>query len=82
MTTVFVLQHTVTRSFDREDVKLIGVYSTRESAHAAVGRLRSQPGFRDHPKILDASRDDETDGFTVDEYRLDVVHWCEGFGIE
>jgi hypothetical protein len=31
------------------DAALIGVYTTRENAEAALARVRDQPGFRDYP---------------------------------
>lgn len=68
MASVFVLQHVHAVADGDEDVKLIGVYSSRENADAAAARLRDQPGFADAP-----------DGFHVDEYRLDQDHWAEGF---
>lgn len=52
---VFVVHHVHELEEDREDVKLIGVYSTEETANAAVKRLSTQPGFRDTP-----------DGFHID----------------
>ncbi len=68
MASVFVLQHVHTREDGVEDVKFIGVYSSREKAQAAVARLGRQPGFADAP-----------DGFHVDEYRIDQDHWAEGY---
>ena len=68
MARVFVLQHVHSREDGVEDVKFIGVYSSREKADAAVARLRRLPGFSDAP-----------DGFHVDEYRVDQDHWVEGY---
>lgn len=68
MTTVFVLQHVHEQENGVEDVKLIGVYSSHEAAHAAVERLSRQPGFAD-----------AADGFSIDEYRLDQDQWAEGY---
>jgi hypothetical protein len=68
MASVFVLQHVHAREDGVEDVKLIGVYSSREKAEAAVARLGRLPGFADAP-----------DGFHVDEYRVDQDHWAEGY---
>ena len=67
--TIYVLQHTRVSDDGQENVKLIGVYSQRARAEAAVGRLISQPGFRDTPS-----------GFSIDGYELDHDHWTEGFG--
>ena len=68
MASVFVLQHVHSREDGVEDVKFIGVYSSREKADAAVARLNRLPGFSDTP-----------DGFHVDEYRVDQDQWVEGY---
>ncbi len=65
---VFVIQHVHEIQEDNEDVKFIGVYSTEESARAAVARLSMQPGFRE-----------TTNGFHIDRYKLDEDLWTEGF---
>jgi hypothetical protein len=65
---VFVLQHVHTFGEGEEDVKMIGVYSSREQAEAAVERLSIQPGFNDAPE-----------GFEIDPYVLDEDHWTEGY---
>lgn len=77
--TVVVVQHVRVRPDGSEDVKLIGVYRTAEAAHAAVERLRIQPGFGDSPRVLSPSVDDAGSGFSVDEYPLDQDHWTTGF---
>lgn len=71
MASVFVLQHVHSRADGTEDVKFIGVYSSRDNAEAAVVRLSGQPGFAD-----------ATDGFHVDEYRVDQDNWVEGYVVE
>jgi hypothetical protein len=68
MTSVFVLQHVHETADGTEDVKLIGVYSSRQNAQAAAERLRSAAGFVDAP-----------DGFHIDEYRVDQDQWTEGY---
>ena len=68
MASVFVVQHIHAREDGVEDVKFIGVYSSREKADAAVARLSQLSGFADSP-----------DGFCIDEYRLDQDHWAEGY---
>lgn len=60
MTSVFVLQHVHSTDDGAEDVKFIGVYSSRQKAQDAAGRLASVPGFSDAP-----------DGFVIDEHRID-----------
>jgi hypothetical protein len=68
MASVFVVQHVHGMEDGTEDVKFIGVYSSRENAESAVTRLIRQPGFSDAP-----------DDFFVDEYRIDQDHWVEGY---
>jgi hypothetical protein len=68
MATVFVVQHVHTREDGVEDVKFIGVYSSRENAETAIARLVHLPGFAAAP-----------DGFCIDEYRVDQDHWAEGY---
>ncbi len=62
--TVFVLLH----ENKNDDVKLIGVYSTKEQAQKARIRLTTKLGFKEFPE-----------GFSVDEYPINKDHWVEGF---
>lgn len=68
MKTVFLLHHVRELSAGREDVKLIGVFSTEEKARAAFERLKRQPGFCE-----------SVSGFQVNRYIIDQVEWAEGF---
>ena len=68
MNSVFVLQHESEDSAGGGDVKIIGVFSGKEKAESAIWRLKSEPGFSQSPK-----------GFSIDEYRLDRIHWSEGY---
>jgi hypothetical protein len=65
---------------DDEDVVgeaiFIGVYSSLEAAHLAVGRLSAQPGFRDHPRVTSVAG---RPGFFVEPYGLDEDHWTSGY---
>ena len=65
---VYVLQHVHSRGNGAEDVKFIGVYSSRENALSAIAKLSQTPGFSDAPN-----------GFHIDEYQLDKDHWVEGY---
>lgn len=67
---VYMLEHTHEFDDGHEDLKLIGHYSTREKAEAALAKVRDQPGFRDHPE-----------GFEIWEVEVDsdIVGWPEGF---
>ena len=68
MTRVYILQHVHAMEDGGEDVKLIGVYSSRETAQAAVARLSQVPGFRD-----------DLGGFHIDEYPIDRDQWVAGY---
>ena len=68
MTSVFVLQHVHSTEDGVEDVKFIGVYSSREKARGAAERLARAPGFSEAPE-----------GFHIDEYLVDQDHWFEGY---
>jgi hypothetical protein len=68
LTRVYVLQHVHALDDDAEDIKFIGVYSSRENAQAAITRLRLAPGFSESP-----------DGFHIDEYQVDKDQWVEGY---
>ena len=55
MASVFVLQHLHSREDGVEDVKFIGVYSTRENAQAAaarLGRLHTPHGTVETPAFM------------------------------
>ncbi len=82
MKTVFVLHHLHVFPTGAEDTKLIGTYSSRATAIAAIERLKIQPGFCDYPHLIDPLTDDEESGFYLDEYELDKDHWSEGFVTE
>jgi hypothetical protein len=80
MNTVFVLQHLHRVNGDEDDVKMLGVYSSREEALAAIERFRRLSGFRDTPQLAvhtDAPADPE--GFYLDEHELDRDSWSEGY---
>ncbi|WP_425601688.1 DUF7336 domain-containing protein [Dyella subtropica] len=79
MSKVFVLQHLHVLASGKEDVKMLGVYSSEPSAHAAVHRLRQLPGFRDHPHIINPSMCSDDQGFHIGKYDVDQDHWTEGY---
>lgn len=65
---VYVVQHVAREDTLDEDVKFIGVYSSREKAERVVEKFKVKQGFSDFP-----------DGFCIDAYRIDQDHWAEGF---
>ena len=66
--TVFVVQHEHELPSGCEDVKLLGIYSTRARAESAAEHAKTLQGFSAVP-----------DGFFIDEYELDASHWTEGY---
>jgi len=65
---VYILHHTHSLYEDNDDIKLIGVYSTYQKATEAQIKLESVVGFKEH-----------LDGFSIEEYDLNVSSWQEGF---
>jgi hypothetical protein len=76
MNDVWVMWHVPPGGDKRGEYMLIGVYSSRDAALAAVARLADQPGFRDNPEVID---DIEEAGFFIEPYALDQDHWAEGY---
>ncbi len=72
---VFPLQHSYVygEESDYDEVKTLGIYSTRELAEAARDRYAQLPGFRDL----------SLDCFYLNEHTLDEhTGWEEGFCID
>jgi hypothetical protein len=65
---VYPLWHVYVRESGEEEQKLIGIYSTRANAEAAIERLKDKPGFKDYPQC-----------FEIFEHTLDRDGWTEGF---
>src|SRR5437899_1960942 len=65
---VYLLQHVHEFPDGEEDIKLIGVYSSRVLAEEAQRRAEMLPGFHETPK-----------GFTIDPYKVNEDHWPEGY---
>jgi hypothetical protein len=76
---VYLLQHLHVLPHGEEDVKVIGIYSSRKAAQAAVDRLKHQPGFRDFPRVVNPETEERPEGFYMDEYAVDQDHWKEGY---
>ncbi|MDU4961618.1 MAG: hypothetical protein E6X17_13280 [Sporomusaceae bacterium] len=71
MKVVYVLQHSyeVGENGAFDEVKFIGVYSSREKAEQVIRRYILLPGFRDFP----------IDCFHISKYEIDMDQWAEGF---
>jgi hypothetical protein len=71
----YLLQHEYEYKFNNEtfeEVKVLGIYSTREKAEEAINYYMTLEGFKDHP----------IECFHIDEYTFDERHWAEGFFTE
>ena len=71
MKKVFVLEHVHEHEKGNENIKLIGIYSSKKNAEEAISQLVCVSGFKDTP-----------DGFHVDEYELDQTQWLDGYVTE
>lgn len=70
---VYLLQHCyeyeVVEDISKENIKIIGIYSSRERAEQAIERYKLKEGFNRFP----------VDCFYIDGYELDQDHWKDGF---
>lgn len=76
---IYLVQHLHTLDQEREDIKVIGLFSSEKEALNAIDQLKDMPGFIDFPKIIDPLLDDDRNGFYIDAYQVDQSHWNEGF---
>jgi len=60
-----LLEHLHVLADGEDEVKTIGIYASAEDARAAVERLKNQPGFRDHPRIVIPEVDAQRNGFHI-----------------
>jgi predicted HNH restriction endonuclease len=79
MQKAYLLQHLHVLAHGEDDVKIIGIYSSKEAAQAVAYRLKTHSGFRNFPNIVNSKSDEQPDGFYIDEYIVDQDHWKEGF---
>ena len=82
MKTVFLVQHLHVMPDKNEDIKTIGIYSSKQIAIRAIERTKILPGFSDYPRLIDPMKDDEESGFYIDEYALNKDHWEAGYVTE
>jgi hypothetical protein len=64
----FVAFHEYEDDNGDEQTELIGIYTTKEKAEAAVVSLTKMPGFADYPN-----------GFSIEFHAFDRTGWTEGF---
>jgi len=61
---VFLLQHSYKISGYCDEIKYIGLFSSREKAKKAINKLKYQDGFKKYKN-----------GFSIDRYIVDQVFW-------
>ncbi len=65
---IFFVEHIYEKDND-EEIKFIGVFSSRKNAKDAINKLILLPGFKDFP----------IDCFQITEGKLNRYGWKEGF---
>ena len=79
---LYIVEHLHILYDDVEDIKFLGVFSTKEKAEKAIRMLSKQPGFKDFPKIIDDNdiENDVIEGFYIIKVVVDeIAEWKEGF---
>lgn len=79
---LYIVEHLHILYDDVEDIKFLGVFSTKEKAEKAIQMLSKQPGFKDFPKIIDDNDidNDIIEGFYIMKVVVDeIAEWKEGF---
>lgn len=66
---VFLAMHVFRYEDGHENIRVIGIFTSKQKAQEAIRRLRDKPGFRYRKRAFEISR-----------YVLDLRHWTEGFG--
>ena len=79
---LYIVEHLHILYDDVEDIKFLGVFSTKEKAEKAIQILSKQQGFKDFPKIIDDNdiENDVIEGFYIIKVVVDeIAEWKEGF---
>ena len=79
---LYIVEHLHILYDDVEDIKFLGIFSTKEKAEKAIQILSKQPGFKDFPKIIDDNdiENDVIEGFYIIKVVVDeIAEWKEGF---
>ena len=79
---LYIVEHLHILYDNVEDIKFLGVFSTKEKAEKAIQMLSKQPGFKDFPKIIDDNDidNDIIEGFYIMKVVVDeIAEWKEGF---
>jgi hypothetical protein len=65
---IYIVEHVYEKD-EEEEIKYIGVFSSRKKAEEAVDILFEKPGFINHPKSC----------FQISEGKLNRYGWVDGF---
>ena len=79
---LYIVEHLHILYDDVEDIKFLGIFSTKEKAEKAIQMLSKEPGFKDFPKIIDDNdiENDVIEGFYIIKVVVDeIAEWKEGF---
>ena len=71
----YLLQHSYEFEYEGEtfdEIKVIGIFSSKETAARVIDEYKLLPGFRDYP----------LDCFHISKYEIDKRWWNEGFGFK
>lgn len=68
---IFLVSHVHVHEVGEEDIKIIGIYSSKLKAEEAIVRMKHKKGFKD-----------AKEGFTIDKYLLNSDNWTEGYVTE
>jgi hypothetical protein len=84
MTIIYSIRHEYETESGEDEIKEIGLYSTRQRVEEAIARLREKPGFSDRPEdfvILESVLDGDegwSDGF-IRAHALDPQRGAAGY---
>ncbi len=73
---VYTLEHNYIKETclgkDIEEIKLLGIFSTRDKAKRAIEMYIDKSGFKKHP----------LDCFQITKYKIGESYWTDGFGFD
>ena len=79
---LYMVKHLHILYDDVEDIKFLGVFSTKKEAEKAIQMLSKQSGFKDFPKIIDDNdiENGVIEGFYIIKVVVDeIAEWKEDF---
>lgn len=67
-TWIYILEHVIPKLDGEDEMKMLGVYSSRQKARDAVKKYKRLPGFKRYPR-----------NFCVSRSEINKMEWAEGF---